>query len=124
MNNKNFDMDVVNYFFEHDYHDRGMLKWQGFYLSDHTAALNKQRANDQRIYQRQPQQSLATITAALANAYQRHKMVSLQLNTVDMDGNQLPDIQTYVYGYHDDQIVLDHHQLVSVNDIRHVSALS
>lgn len=40
-NKKNFDMDVVNNFFEHDYHDRGMVKWQGFYLSDHTAALKK-----------------------------------------------------------------------------------
>ena len=40
-NKKHFDMDVVNNFFEHDYHDRGMVKWQGFYLSDHTAALKK-----------------------------------------------------------------------------------
>lgn len=24
--------DLANYFFKHDYHDRGLLKWQGFYV--------------------------------------------------------------------------------------------
>lgn len=43
MNKTPFEMAVVNYFFEHDYHDRGMLKWQGFYLSDHTAALKEMK---------------------------------------------------------------------------------
>lgn len=28
-------------FFKNYYQDRGMLKWQGFFLSDHTAALSK-----------------------------------------------------------------------------------
>ncbi|WP_173005340.1 hypothetical protein AAEX98_02805 [Lactobacillus helveticus] len=39
MNNQEFDLGTVKHFFEHDYHDRGMMKWQGFYLSDHTATL-------------------------------------------------------------------------------------
>ncbi|MFD1124091.1 hypothetical protein ACFQ22_01775 [Lentilactobacillus raoultii] len=114
-------MDVVNHFFEHDYRDRGMLKWQGFYLSDHTAALNHQRDQQQRIYQRQPQQTLPTISKLLADAYQRHRQVTLQLNEVDLNGRQLPDSQTYIYGYHDDRIVIDDQKLIAINQIRHVT---
>ncbi|TFZ24236.1 hypothetical protein E2P76_15695 [Lactiplantibacillus plantarum] len=44
MNNQDFDLGTVKHFFDHDYHDRGMVKWQGFYLSDHTAALHQQAA--------------------------------------------------------------------------------
>lgn len=120
MNNDHFDMDVVNNFFEHDYHDRGMVKWQGFYLSDHTAALNKQEAKDQKVYHPKSQQSLETITAILAEAYQRHRAVSLQLNELDANGNQLPDIQTHVYGYHSDKVIIDDEKAVSIDDIRHV----
>ncbi|CDI43706.1 Protein of unknown function [Lactobacillus helveticus CIRM-BIA 953] len=28
MNNQDFDLGTVKHFFEHDYHDRGMMKWQ------------------------------------------------------------------------------------------------
>ena len=32
------------YFFSHDYQDRGMVKWQGYYLSDHTEDVKKKEA--------------------------------------------------------------------------------
>ncbi|WP_430751214.1 hypothetical protein [Lactiplantibacillus plantarum] len=50
MNEKEFDLGIVKRFFEHDYHDRGLMKWQGFYLSDHTAALNQQKIQDKQQY--------------------------------------------------------------------------
>lgn len=40
LNNPDFSNQRVQQFFDHDYHDRGMVKWQGLYLSDHTAALH------------------------------------------------------------------------------------
>ncbi|MCG0724137.1 DNA-directed RNA polymerase subunit beta [Lactiplantibacillus plantarum] len=54
MNDKDFDLNIVNRFFRHDYHDRGLMKWQGFYLSDHTAALNQQKVHDQQQYPAKP----------------------------------------------------------------------
>ncbi|WP_155403338.1 hypothetical protein [Limosilactobacillus mucosae] len=33
---------VTTQFFKYYYHDRGKLKWSGFLLSEHTAALNKE----------------------------------------------------------------------------------
>lgn len=36
----NFDSDLVKQFLN-EYQDRGILKWQGFYLSDQTAKLRE-----------------------------------------------------------------------------------
>ena len=33
---------VATQFFKYYYHDRGKMKWSGFLLSEHTAALNKE----------------------------------------------------------------------------------
>lgn len=35
--------EVAELFFRYYYHDRGKIKWSGFFLSEHTAALKKQR---------------------------------------------------------------------------------
>lgn len=34
---------VADRFFKYYYHDRGKMKWAGFFLSEHTAALRKNR---------------------------------------------------------------------------------
>ncbi|MCR8969595.1 hypothetical protein [Facklamia sp. 7083-14-GEN3] len=39
-----------------EYQDRKMAKWMGFFLSEHTATLNKEYNNGQAIYQRQSSQ--------------------------------------------------------------------
>ncbi|WP_208422547.1 hypothetical protein [Latilactobacillus fragifolii] len=41
MNNDEYDPHLVKQFLTYDYHDRGMMKWHGFYLSDHTSVLDK-----------------------------------------------------------------------------------
>lgn len=33
---------IAEQFLKNKYHDRGMLKWQVFFLSDHTSAINKE----------------------------------------------------------------------------------
>lgn len=34
---------IANRFFKFYYRDRGKIKWSGFFLSEHTAALKKNR---------------------------------------------------------------------------------
>ena len=41
--NHHIDDKTVQNFFDYYYHDRGMLKWQGFMLSDHVSAIRKER---------------------------------------------------------------------------------
>ncbi|MCT3214262.1 hypothetical protein EFO90_07720 [Lactiplantibacillus plantarum] len=121
MNNQDFDLDTVKYFFEHDYHDLGMMKWQGFYLSDHTAALNQQNQQLNAVYVPRPQQSLAVITEVLADAYQRQQPVIIQLKTVDHNNHHLPDITTLIHGYNANDIVIDADRFIPLPEIRNVA---
>ena len=45
---RKIDERFAENFFKNYYHDRGMLKWQGFYLSDHLNALKKAKAAQQK----------------------------------------------------------------------------
>mgnify|MGYP001439150474 FL=1 len=121
MNNQDFDLDTVKHFFEHDYHDRGMMKWQGFYLSDHTAALNQQNQQLNAVYVPRPQQSLAELTQVLADAYQSQQLVTIQLKTVDQNNHHLPDITTLIHGYNANDIVIDSNRFISLQEIRNVA---
>lgn len=40
--------EVADQFFKYYYHDRGIKKWGGFFLSEHTAELKKQTAAERR----------------------------------------------------------------------------
>lgn len=96
--------ELAQRFFQQDYQDRGMLKWGGFYLSDHTSALAKMHAAE-RVEQPLPAQTAADVSERLAAAWQSHRPVHLQLNV--MDGNQtLTVINGVVLGVFDDQILL------------------
>ncbi|MBO2720042.1 MULTISPECIES: hypothetical protein [Lactiplantibacillus] len=121
MNNQDFDLDTVKHFFEHDYHDRGMMKWQGFYLSDHTAALNQQNRQLNAVYVPRPQQSLAELTQVLADAYQSQQLVTIQLKTVDQNNHHLPDITTLIHGYNANDIVIDSNRFIPLQEIRNVA---
>jgi hypothetical protein len=121
LNNQDFDLGTVKHFFEHDYHDRGMMKWQGFYLSDHTAALNQQNQQLNAVYVPRPQQSLAVITEVLADAYQRQQPVTIQLKTVDQNNRHLPDITTLIRGYNANDIVIDADRFIPLQEIRNVA---
>ena len=120
MNEKEFDLGIVKRFFEHDYHDRGLMKWQGFYLSDHTAALNQQRAHDQQHYPAKPQQSLSIVGQILLTAYTQNQPVNLQLNTVDQNNQHFATITTPILGYNAATIVIANHQFININDIQHI----
>ena len=121
MNSKKFDLDTVNYFFKHDYHDRGLKKWQGFYLSDHTAALNQQDQKLKTVYQRRPQQSLKELTQVLAEAYNRKRPVIIQLKMVDQNNINLPDLTTLIHGYNANDIVADSDRFIPLQEIRNVT---
>ncbi|WP_125582778.1 hypothetical protein [Levilactobacillus cerevisiae] len=101
---KSSNDDLAQNFFQRDYQDRGMLKWGGFYLSDHTSALAKMHAAE-KIEQPLPEQTAADVSERLAAAWQSHRPVHLQLNV--MDNNQtLTVIDGVVTGVFDDQIML------------------
>ncbi|WP_137644868.1 hypothetical protein [Lactiplantibacillus plajomi] len=120
MNKDEFDMAAVNRFFEHDYHDRGIVKWQGFFLSDHTSALNKVRARERTVIQGRPVQPLSARTVILADAFAQGYRVKIQLATLDRNGHFYPDLIGTVSGYNATNIVLNGSTFVSLDQIRNV----
>lgn len=45
-----FDKRVEEFF--RTYQDRGMKKWAGFYLSDHTAKINQEQRRRDKVYEK------------------------------------------------------------------------
>lgn len=57
MNDKDFENKVADFF--KNYHDRGMVKWGGFYLSNHVLKLNQKKIKDAYVEVKKEEMSLA-----------------------------------------------------------------
>jgi len=114
------DDQLVQRFFDHDYRDRGVVKWQGFYLSDHTAALKKQAKQEAKKYPARAQQSMEEIAQVLSEAYANGQTVSVQLNNRNLNGEFLPDLVGKVIGYEDEMVYLEGRQGFEMGDVRNI----
>lgn len=114
------DDQLVQRFFDHDYRDRGVVKWQGFYLSDHTAALKKQAKQEAKKYPARAQQSMEEISQVLSEAYANGQTVSVQLNNRNLNGEFLPDLVGKVIGYEDEMVYLEGQQGFEMGDVRNI----
>lgn len=115
-----YNQSTVDDFFEHSYHDRGMLKWQGFYLSDHMSALNKVKAEREKTTEYRPQQSLEEISQTLAKAYANNKTVEIQLNDLNQNDVIEPIIETKIKGYNAENIIIENERFFSIESIRNI----
>ena len=116
---KNNFNDTVNNFFK-NYQDRGMKKWQGFMLSDHIAALNRDKENNAKVYTEKDAMSEADISQVLLQAFANNRTVSVQLKEKTLDKKIQPDIVGLVKGYDEDKIVIDDTEveLSNINNIQ------
>lgn len=102
-NPDDFNEAELQHFFDYEYQDRGMLKWQGFFLSDHTSALNKESEEKKPLGR--PKQSETEISEHLIQAWQSKRQVTIQLEEVDDD--QVPqEVSGKIAGYHENEIVV------------------
>ena len=111
--------DTVNNFFK-NYQDRGMKKWQGFMLSDHIAALNKDEENNAKEYSEKDSMSEVEISQVLLQAFANNKIVSVQLKEKTTDKKIQPDIVGLVKGYDEDKIIIGDNkiELSNINNIQ------
>lgn len=72
-----FDKRVEEFF--RTYRDRGMKKWAGFYLSDHTAKINQDKLKRDTVYVKKEPMSQTDIRAMLLRSFGEHRKVSVQL---------------------------------------------
>lgn len=114
---------LVADFFANRYIDRGMRKWQGYYLSDHTAALKKQAQTKHLTYPPLSLQDQAYIRMILLRAYAEGQSVTIQLDLQTPDGQMLPPITGKVGGVTDSDVVHVGNQNISIRMIRHIDLI-
>ncbi|EGP5189799.1 hypothetical protein EID59_14040 [Enterococcus faecium] len=70
-----------------EYQDRGMKKWAGFFLSEHTAEQEKIQKRLAHINSPKPQMSEQEIGEVLQVARLKNKSVAIQIEAIDNEGN-------------------------------------
>jgi len=123
MTNSEFDSHLVQKFLT-EYQDRGMLKWQGFYLSDHTSKLNQLQKYDHEIRQRQhsKQMTAKEIAKVIDEAVTKNLEVIIEPAIIDKDLFLTPFIQGKISGYYQDNLVIGNH-LIKLNEIYAIKIL-
>ncbi len=61
------------------YQDRGMVKWAGFYVSEHTDTLNDQMTRENNCPQQKMQMDIDEIGTILSEAQRRNKEIAIQI---------------------------------------------
>nr|WP_207703881.1 hypothetical protein [Enterococcus sp. 665A]MBO1341512.1 hypothetical protein [Enterococcus sp. 665A] len=110
-----------------NYQDRGMIKWIGFYLSDHTALLNKDNQQRYKENLQKSQQTLEEIGLLLQQSYTQNKRIALQLEALDSERKYYDDLVGRVIGQKEQLIYLatDEEDMIhlEIEQIRHVRLL-
>lgn len=119
-NQKEFDQ-ILDDFFK-TYQDRGMKKWQGLMLSDHTAAINRDKQQRAAFYSKKSTMSEEQASELLMTAYANHRQVAVQLKELDVEGHIQPDIVGLVEGYHIDEIMISG-KWVDLDNINNVNMI-
>lgn len=101
------------YFFAHDYHERGMMKWQGYFLSDHTEDVKKKAAEEKAAMQRKrmPEMALIDIINILMHAYANTQTVRVQTSSKSNSGVIPPIIEGPVKGYTDKGVIISEFEI-------------
>lgn len=109
------------------YQDRGMMKWIGFYLSDHTAVLDQESKERNHINIEKEQMTLEEIGEVLQQAYLKNKRIAIQLETLNDEGNYLDDLVGKIFGQKEEQIYLNEEKRgmlhLTIEQIHHVEIL-
>ena len=119
--NDNFDQKVENLF--RNYQDRGMKKWSGFFLSDHSLKINQDNRKRATVYSKKTEMSEAEISKILLQSFSNHYPVSIQLKNLDEDCRFAEDIKGFVEGYSNENMVTISGTAVHLDDINHIELI-
>ena len=111
--------------FVRNYDDRGMAKWMGFYLSEHTSEMEKDNNIRNTIYYRREKMSEIEISIILDSSYRYRYSVIIQLDALNTEGFAFEDVTGVVEGFNGNKLYLSDVetgiQIVSINSINHIA---
>ncbi|MBU7567916.1 hypothetical protein KGP39_03895 [Weissella hellenica] len=100
-----------------------MVKWQGYFLSDHTEDVGKYSKNRLDNVKRQDYEEMSekAISQYLLKAFDQHFRVTIQLRNHNKEGISSPLYHGQVLGFQDNSVVLSNNsQLFPIHDILYV----
>lgn len=86
-----------------DYQDRGMQKWAGFYLAEHSQQIEQKAAKKE--IKRRTEQTAEEVSQHLFDLWKQKTPGIIQLNQVVED--QYQEYFCYVVGFSEDEILLE-----------------
>ncbi|MBP2098887.1 hypothetical protein [Enterococcus rivorum] len=101
------------------YQDRKMAKWTGFYLSEHTSVIEKERQLKSQTNVKKDRLSMEEIDVVLYTARLYNKPVSIQKEELDAEGNYPEDVIGIIEGYDCLGIIVNGCK-IDYDEIRHV----
>lgn len=104
----------------HPYQDRKKLKWNGFYLSEHTSQLAQEKKAKTLIWPQKPVMSPAEINQVLTTALKKNQPITLQKEELDQEGHYFPDITGLIQAY-DELGLFVAGEKIHYDEIRHVT---
>lgn len=109
------------------YDDRGMMKWMGWLLSDHSAFMEQERHKQlDRLRPVNPEMTPSQIDAALQTAFEQSQNVTVQLDTLEND-QYVPEVTGLVIGFNAGQLYLqlknDGLRALALDEIRCVAVI-
>ena len=81
-----------------EYRDRGIKKWAGFYLSEHTATQETLTAEKKKVNSQKKQMDSKEIASVINEAILKNKLVAIQIEAVDQNGYYKDDVIGLVIG--------------------------
>ncbi|MEI5992724.1 hypothetical protein [Candidatus Enterococcus mansonii] len=102
-----------------DYQDRGIKKWNGFYLSEHTSIIDKEKTAAKKNIPQKRRMTEGEIGQLLEFAFNNNRQVTIQLEIVDSEGNYNDDTIGFVEGF-DELGLMIGLQKVHYDEIRNV----
>lgn len=102
--------------FLHDYNDRGMTRWFGFYLSDHSAALRHKKQQEAYLHAQFHHQKMnfSTIATEISRALVKNYQIKVEKNTTEVIDGELidsPPITGTITGFTEQGIVIKQQEL-------------
>lgn len=106
------------------YDDRGMAKWMGFYLSEHTSEMEKDNAVRNKVWLRKEPMSDYEIGEVLDVAFKTHSQVIIQTAELNDEGTAFEDILGVVEGHDGNTLYVSDVdfgvQLVAIDSINNI----
>ncbi len=88
-NEENFST-IINRYFKNDYRERGKIKWNGFFLSDHTSSLVKEDVQRNQKTQKLLRTPLNQAKSILQHSCVNNHIVTVQQHIKTNDGYLIP----------------------------------